>query len=74
MYLPDTVPLLHVGYPSQRGAWQDLGWADVSFNRASPDPEIVTPNLQKLVDEGVHLTRHYVHSPHVHPPLFPLRR
>ena len=41
---------------------QDLGWADVSFNRATPDPEVVTPNIQKLVDEGVHLTRHYVHQ------------
>ena len=35
----------------------DLGWGEVGFNRAVPDPEVVTPNVDKLVAEGVHLTR-----------------
>ena len=41
---------------------QDLGYADVGFNRAAPDREVVSPNLDGLVAEGVHLTRHYVHQ------------
>ena len=41
---------------------QDLGYADVGFNRAKPDREVVSPNLDELVAEGVHLTRHYVHQ------------
>ena len=40
----------------------DLGYADVGFNRAKPDREVVTPNLDELVATGVHLTRHYVHQ------------
>jgi hypothetical protein len=36
----------------------DLGYADVGFNRAKPDREVVTPNLNGLVSSGVHLTRH----------------
>ena len=39
----------------------DLGHAEVGFNRASPTPEVVTPQIDALVREGVHLTRHYVH-------------
>jgi hypothetical protein len=27
-----------------------------------PDREVVSPNLNALVAEGVHLTRHYVHQ------------
>jgi hypothetical protein len=38
--------------------WTDLGYADVGFNRAKPDREVVTPNLNELVATGVHLTRH----------------
>lgn len=42
----------------------DLGWGNVGFNRAARDrtPEVHTPNLDGLVAEGVHLTRHYVHQ------------
>ena len=40
----------------------DLGWADVGFHRDLPDPEVVTPNLNALVAEGIQLRRHYVHS------------
>ena len=36
----------------------DLGHAEVGFNRASPTPEVVTPQIDALVREGVHLTRH----------------
>ena len=40
----------------------DLGFGDVNFNRDQPDPEIVTPNMDELVQkEGLHLMRHYVH-------------
>jgi len=39
----------------------DLGYGDVGFNRAVANPEIVSPNLDKLVSSGIHLTRHYVH-------------
>jgi arylsulfatase A-like enzyme len=38
------------------------GYADVGFNRAKPDKEVVSPNIDQLVAEGVHLTRHYVHQ------------
>lgn len=34
----------------------DLGWADVAFH-GGPTP---TPNLDRLLDEGVELTQHYV--------------
>jgi len=40
----------------------DLGWGDVGFNRDVPSPEVLTPNMDKLVREGIHLHRHYVHS------------
>jgi len=39
----------------------DLGWADVGFNRDVPTPEVATPTLDAIVAEGVHLRRHYVH-------------
>ncbi len=48
----------------------DLGWGDVNFNRMNPvtggsepaDPEIRTPTMDALVDQGIHLTRHYVYK------------
>eukprot|EP01052_Picozoa_sp_SAG31_P013556 SAG31_NODE_817_length_11849_cov_6.737362_8_plen_291_part_00 len=40
----------------------DLGYADVGFNRAQPDREVVSPALDELVASGVRLTRHYVHQ------------
>jgi hypothetical protein len=39
----------------------DLGYADISPNRAVPTPEVQTPTIETLVRNGVHLTRHYVH-------------
>lgn len=39
----------------------DLGYANVGFNREIADPEVKTPHLDALVSEGVRLTRHYVH-------------
>ena len=39
----------------------DLGWANVNFNRETPDDEIRTPNMDRLATkEGLHLMRHYV--------------
>lgn len=43
----------------------DLGWGDVGFHRTDHGKardEVQTPNIDNLVREGVHLTRHYVHS------------
>eukprot|EP00445_Apocalathium_hangoei_P025904 CAMPEP_0203931566 /NCGR_PEP_ID=MMETSP0359-20131031/70134_1 /ASSEMBLY_ACC=CAM_ASM_000338 /TAXON_ID=268821 /ORGANISM="Scrippsiella Hangoei, Strain SHTV-5" /LENGTH=556 /DNA_ID=CAMNT_0050860925 /DNA_START=1 /DNA_END=1671 /DNA_ORIENTATION=- len=44
----------------------DLGFGDVGFNsrfaNSSASREIRTPSIDELVSEGVHLTRHYVHS------------
>jgi len=39
----------------------DLGWADTSYNRATPTPENTTPYMASLVAEGVQLDRHYVY-------------
>ncbi len=45
----------------------DMGWGDLSFNQASgakiKAPAIMTPQLRKLADEGVQLTRHYTSAP-----------
>jgi arylsulfatase I/J len=38
----------------------DLGFGDVGFNRKEINSEIVSPNMDALVESGVHLTRHYV--------------
>jgi arylsulfatase I/J len=40
----------------------DLGFADVGFNRATPDREVVSPALNDIVKHGVLLERHYVHK------------
>ena len=40
----------------------DLGWADVGFNRAVATPEVATPTIDAIVSEGIHLRRHYVHK------------
>lgn len=39
----------------------DFGWGDAGFHRAQPTPEVVTPNMEQLVQEGILLNRHYVH-------------
>jgi arylsulfatase I/J len=39
----------------------DLGWNNVGWH--NPDnPEVVTPNMNSLVSEGIQLEAHYVHS------------
>lgn len=44
----------------------DLGYGDVAFNlpdeSAEFHAEVQTPNMDWLVDQGIHLRRHYVHS------------
>merc|ERR1719277_56804 len=39
----------------------DLGWADVSFNRKG-EQGVKTPSIDALREEGVKLDRHYVHK------------
>ena len=40
----------------------DLGWANVGWNRETPTPEVRTPTMDGLVAEGIELQRHYVFS------------
>jgi arylsulfatase B len=42
----------------------DLGWGNTGYSRTAADatPEIQTPNLDALVDNGVRFMRHYVHA------------
>eukprot|EP00448_Togula_jolla_P039179 CAMPEP_0170621492 /NCGR_PEP_ID=MMETSP0224-20130122/28627_1 /TAXON_ID=285029 /ORGANISM="Togula jolla, Strain CCCM 725" /LENGTH=601 /DNA_ID=CAMNT_0010947749 /DNA_START=45 /DNA_END=1850 /DNA_ORIENTATION=- len=39
----------------------DLGWADVGFHLKEPNPEVVTPTIDRLAKGGIRLQRHYVH-------------
>ena len=39
-----------------------MGYANVNWNRAKPTPEIVTPTMDALVADGIHLERFYVFS------------
>ena len=38
----------------------DWGWANVGYHRNPPTPEVVTPNIDNLVKEGLELDQHYV--------------
>ena len=38
----------------------DWGWANAGFYRDPPTPEVVTPNIDNLVKEGLELDQHYV--------------
>lgn len=38
----------------------DWGWANVGYHRSPPTNEVVTPNIDKLVKEGLELDQHYV--------------
>ena len=38
----------------------DWGWANVGYHRATPTREVVTPNFDNLVKEGLELDQHYV--------------
>ena len=37
----------------------DWGWANVGYHRDPPTKEVVTPNLNSLVKEGLELDQHY---------------
>ena len=38
----------------------DWGWANVGYHRNPPTKEVVTPNIDNLVKEGLELDQHYV--------------
>ena len=38
----------------------DWGWANVGYHRNPPTREVVTPNIDNLVKEGLELNQHYV--------------
>lgn len=40
----------------------DWGWADVGYHRTNKTKEIVTPNIDSLVKEGLQLNHHYVYN------------
>ena len=40
----------------------DWGWADVGYHRNDSSNEIVTPNIDNLVKEGLQLDQHYVYK------------
>ena len=40
----------------------DWGWANVGYHRNDNSKEIVTPNIDKLVKEGLQLDQHYVYK------------
>ena len=37
----------------------DWGWANVGYHRDPPTKEVVTPNIDRLVKEGLELNQHY---------------
>jgi len=37
----------------------DWGWANVGYHRDPPTEEVVTPNIDSLVREGLELDQHY---------------
>jgi arylsulfatase I/J len=37
----------------------DWGWANVGYHRDPPTREVVTPNIDSLVKEGLELNQHY---------------
>ena len=40
----------------------DWGWANVGYHRDPPTKEVVTPNIDNLVKEGLELDQHYVYK------------
>ena len=40
----------------------DWGWANVGYHRNPPTKEVVTPNIDNLVKEGLELDQHYVYK------------
>ena len=39
----------------------DWGWANVGYHRDPPTKEVVTPNIDRLVKEGLELNQHYAY-------------
>ena len=40
----------------------DWGWANVGYHHSVATPEVVTPNIDNLVNEGLELDQHYAFS------------
>ena len=40
----------------------DWGWANVGYHRNPPTREVVTPNIDQLVKEGLELNQHYAYQ------------
>ena len=40
----------------------DWGWADVGYHRTTATQDIVTPNIDSLVEVGLQLDQHYVYN------------
>ena len=40
----------------------DWGWANVGYHRNPPTPEVVTPNIDSLVKNGLELDQHYAYQ------------
>ena len=40
----------------------DWGWADVGYHRTIQTQDIVTPNIDSLVEVGLQLDQHYVYN------------
>ena len=40
----------------------DWGWADVGYHRTTQTQDIVTPNIDSLVEVGLQLDQHYVYN------------
>ena len=40
----------------------DWGWANVGYHRNPPTREVVTPNIDRLVKQGLELNQHYVYK------------
>ena len=40
----------------------DCSWANVGYHRDPPTKEVVTPNIDGLVKEGLELDQHYVYQ------------
>ena len=44
------------------GLVDDWGWANVGYHRDTPTKEVVTPNIDSLVKEGLELDQHYAYK------------
>jgi hypothetical protein len=40
----------------------DYGWAELSVHRRPASPEVLTPNMEGLIHEGILFDRHYVYK------------